>query len=51
MLNTVSLSAGKFSSQAEKIERFISHVVEEPKIFVIGDANDFTELAELRAVG
>jgi len=50
-INPVVMTAGKFGSQAEKKERFISRVVEEPKIFVIGDASDFTELAEHRAVG
>jgi len=50
-INPVVMTAGKFGSQAEKKERFISRVVEEPKIFVIGDANDFMELAENRAAG
>ena len=50
-INPVVMTAGKFGTQAEKKERFISRVVEEPKIFVLGGANDFTELAEHRAVG
>ena len=45
------MTAGKFGSQVEKKERFISRVEEEPKIFVIGDASDSTELAEHRTVG
>jgi predicted nucleotidyltransferase len=50
-INPVVMTAGKFGSQAEKKERFISRVVEEPKIFVVGDANDFTKLAEHGAAG
>jgi len=50
-INPVVMTASKFGSQAEKKERFISRVAEEPKIFVIGGASDFTELAEHRAVG
>jgi predicted nucleotidyltransferase len=50
-INPVVMTAGKFGSQAEKKERFISRVVEEPKIFVIGDANDFAELTEHGAAG
>ena len=44
------MTADGFASQAEKKERFISRVVEEPKIFVVGDDNDFTKLAEYGAV-
>ena len=50
-INPVVMTADKFGSQAEKKERFISRVVEEPKIFVLGDANDFTKLAEYGAAG
>ncbi len=50
-INPVVMTADRFGSQAEKKERFISRVVEEPKIFVVGDANDFTKLAEHRAAG
>lgn len=50
-INPVVMTADRFGSQAEKKERFISRVVEEPKIFVLGDANDFTKLAEYGAVG
>ena len=50
-INPVVMTAGKFGTQAEKKERFISRVVEEPKIFVVGDANDFTKLAEHRTTG
>ena len=45
-INPVVMTADWFTSQAEKKEHFISRVVEEPKIFVMGDANDFTILAE-----
>jgi len=50
-INPVVMTADRFASQAEKKERFISRVVEEPKIFVIGEANDFTKLAEHGATG
>ena len=50
-INPVVMTADRFASQAEKKERFISRVVEEPKIFVMGDANDFTKLADYGAVG
>ncbi len=50
-INPVVMTADKFGSQTEKKERFISRVVEEPKIFVLGDANDFTKLAEYGAAG
>jgi len=50
-INPVVMTADRFGSQTEKKERFISRVVEEPKIFVLGDANDFTKLAEYGAVG
>jgi len=50
-INPVVMTADRFDSQAEKKERFISRVVKEPKIFVFGDANDFTKLAEHRAAG
>lgn len=50
-INPVVMTADRFASQSEKKERFISRVVEEPKIFVIGEANDFTKLAEHGATG
>ena len=50
-INPVVMTADGFASQAEKKERFISRVVEEPKIFLIGDANDFAELTEHGAAG
>ncbi len=50
-INPVVMTADKFGAQAEKKERFISRVVEEPKIFVIGHENDFTQLAEHGATG
>jgi predicted nucleotidyltransferase len=50
-INPVVMTADMFGSQAEKKERFISRVLEEPKIFVIGGANDFAELTEHGAAG
>ena len=50
-INPVVTTASKFGSQVMKKERFISRVLEEPKIFVIGNANDFTELVEHGATG
>ncbi len=47
-INPVVMTADRFGSQAEEKERFISRVVKEPKIFVVGDANDFTKLADMR---
>jgi predicted nucleotidyltransferase len=47
-INPVVLTEQKFMSGIESKDRFISRLIEEPKIFVKGDQRDFEQLAENR---
>jgi len=48
-INPVAMTVSRFRSQLEKQERFAMNVVEEPKIFVIGNDSEFAEFVENRA--
>jgi len=50
-INPVIMTADVFIAQREKEDRFIARVLHDPKIFVIGDADDLAKLAEHRAAG
>jgi predicted nucleotidyltransferase len=44
-VNPVVMSRAKFLSARKRKDRFVSRVLAEPKIFVLGNAGDLTELA------
>ena len=48
-INPVAMTVSRFLAQLDKQERFAMHVVEEPKIFVIGNDREFAEFVENRA--
>jgi predicted nucleotidyltransferase len=48
-VNPVVMTAAKFSEQASKQERFIMRLLDEPKIFLMGDDHEFAKLAGDRA--
>ena len=48
-VNPVVMTKAALAAGLEKRERFAIRVGREPKIFLIGDAGDFAELAEDRA--
>lgn len=48
-INPVVMTTHKFSAQAVKQDRFALRVIDEPKIFVIGDANEFAKLGSDRS--
>ena len=50
-INPVIMTADDFVAQKEKEDRFIARVLDEPKILVIGKADDLAKLAEHRAAG
>ena len=48
-VNPVVMSETAFETKLASRDRFIARVVREPKIFLLGDASEFAELAEDRA--
>ena len=48
-INPVVITADKFSEHVRKNDRFALRVIEEPKIFVIGEAGEFAKLGEDRS--
>ena len=48
-INPVVMTADKFAEHIRKNDRFALRVVEEPKIFVIGEASEFAKLGEDRS--
>ncbi len=50
-INPVIMTAEEFIAQQEKEDRFVARVLDEPKIFVMGKADDLAKLAEHRAAG
>jgi predicted nucleotidyltransferase len=48
-VNPVVMSKDAFRTKQHRSDRFISRVLKEPKIFVIGDASELGKLAEDRA--
>ena len=50
-INPVVMSAKKFADQAAARDRFVTRVLDEPKVFVNGDEHDLAELVEDRATG
>jgi predicted nucleotidyltransferase len=48
-VNPVVMSKSNFASKLASRDRFVTRVVREPKIFLVGDASEFAELAENRA--
>jgi len=48
-INPVAMSSHEFSGKALQGDRFVSRIVEEPKIFLKGDNNDLAELAANRS--
>ena len=48
-INPVVMTPDKFFEQVEKNDRFALRIIEEPKIFVIGDASEFAEPGDDRA--
>lgn len=48
-VNPVVMSKAAFQAKQREAERFISRVLKEPKIFLIGDASELGKLAEDRA--
>lgn len=49
-INPVVMTAETFIARQEADDRFVAGVLDEPKIFVMGNADEFAELAEHRAV-
>lgn len=47
-INTVVMTTVKFTERLAKHERFETRLLSEPKIFVLGDENEFAELVENR---
>ena len=50
-INPVIMTAEEFVAQQEKEDRFVARVLDEPKIFVMGKADDLAKLAEHRTAG
>jgi predicted nucleotidyltransferase len=50
-INPVVMTAEEFIAQQEKRDRFVTRVIDEPKIFVMGNADDLAKLAEHGAAG
>jgi len=48
-VNPVVMTAADFKAKRAGRDRFVARVVREPKIFLLGDADEFAELAEDRA--
>ena len=48
-VNPVVMTAAVFESKRASRDRFVARVSREPKIFLLGDAGEFAELAENRA--
>jgi predicted nucleotidyltransferase len=48
-VNPVVMTADDFRSKLKARDRFVSRLVREPKIFLVGDAGEFAKLAEGRA--
>lgn len=48
-INPVVMTADAFRSKYKSRDRFVSRIVREPKIFVIGDAGEFGKLTQGRA--
>jgi predicted nucleotidyltransferase len=48
-VNPVVMSKSAFQAKQRESDRFVSRVLKEPKIFVIGDASELGKLAEDRA--
>lgn len=48
-VNPVVMTADIFRSKLKTRDRFVSRLVREPKIFLVGDAGEFAKLAESRA--
>jgi predicted nucleotidyltransferase len=48
-VNPVVMTKAAFDAKRAARDRFVSRVVREPKIFLLGDADDFAKLAEDRA--
>jgi len=50
-INPVIMTAEEFIAQQEKEDRFVARVLDEPKIFLMGNADDLAKLAKHRAAG
>ena len=48
-VNPVVMTKGAFEAKLASRDRFVARVAREPKIFLLGDAGEFAELAENRA--
>ncbi len=48
-VNPVVMSRAAFEAKLASRDRFMARVAREPKIFLLGDASEFAELAEDRA--
>ncbi|HEV8262118.1 MAG TPA: nucleotidyltransferase domain-containing protein [Burkholderiales bacterium] len=48
-LNPVVMTKSAFGAKLASRDRFVSRLAREPKIFLVGDAGEFAELAENRA--
>ena len=47
-INPVVMTTGEFAEQSAKQDRFILRVLREPKVFVLGDQDEFGKLIEDR---
>ena len=50
-INPVLMSSDRFLSQLKQKDRFVLRVLNEPKLFVIGDEHEFDKLVENRSTG
>ncbi len=50
-INPVIVTVEEFIARQEKEDRFVARVLDEPKIFVMGKADDLAKLVEHRAAG
>jgi len=50
-INPVVMTAGKFSEQSVKQDRFVTRLLSEPKVFAIGDDDELAKLVEDRTTG
>ena len=50
-MNPVVMTVKKFSEQSVKQDRFVTRVLNEPKVFVMGDADELGKLIEDRTTG
>ena len=48
-VNPVVMTKAAFEAKLASRDRFVARVAREPKIFLLGDASEFAELAEDRA--